>query len=80
MKKIILNFESKQNNFKELVQEAFNKDILNYLVSKNTYTEFKKQYALDSACETYENSVILGGLSKSFALPGLRPEGEILNI
>ncbi len=42
MKKIILNFESKQNNFKELVQEAFNKDILNYLVSNNTYSEFKK--------------------------------------
>ena len=41
MKKIILNFESKQGNFEELVQEAFNKDILNYLVSKNTFYEFK---------------------------------------
>jgi 3-dehydroquinate synthase II len=41
MKKIILDFESKQGNFKELVQEAFNKGILNYLVSKNTFSEFK---------------------------------------
>ncbi|MHA1932733.1 MAG: 3-dehydroquinate synthase II [Promethearchaeota archaeon] len=42
MKKIILNFESKLGNFKELVQEAFNKDILNFLVSKETYAELGK--------------------------------------
>ncbi len=42
MKKIILNFENKLGNFKELVQEAFNKDILNFLVSKETYSEFGK--------------------------------------
>lgn len=42
MKKIILNFESKSKYFKELVQEAFNKDILHFLVSKDTYPEFKK--------------------------------------
>ncbi|MHA1912887.1 MAG: 3-dehydroquinate synthase II [Promethearchaeota archaeon] len=42
MKKIILNFESRQTNFKELVQEAFNKDILNFLISKETYPEFEK--------------------------------------
>lgn len=41
MKKLILNFESKSSDFKELVQEAFNKDILNFLVSKDTYLEFK---------------------------------------
>jgi 3-dehydroquinate synthase II len=41
MKKIILNFENKQNNFKELVQEAFNKNMLNFLVSKETYTELQ---------------------------------------
>jgi len=32
-KRIILNFEHKTNNFNELVQEAFNKDFLNFLVS-----------------------------------------------
>ena len=42
MKKIILNFERKQDGFKELVQEAFNKDILNFLVSAGTYQEFEK--------------------------------------
>ncbi|MFX1573018.1 MAG: 3-dehydroquinate synthase II [Promethearchaeota archaeon] len=41
MKKIILDFQAKLKNFKELVQEAFNKDILNFLVSMDTYTEFE---------------------------------------
>ena len=27
---------------------------------------------LDSACDLYENSVILSGLSKTYSLPGLR--------
>lgn len=40
MKKLILNFESKTSVFKELVQEAFNKDILNFLVSVDTIPEF----------------------------------------
>ena len=42
MKKIILNFENKLGNFKELVQEAFNKDILNFLISKETYSELRE--------------------------------------
>jgi len=42
MKKIILDFESKSDNFKELVQEAFNKNILNFLVSQKTIKEFEK--------------------------------------
>ena len=41
MKKIILNFAEKRDDFKELVQEAFNKDILNFLVSKETFSEFE---------------------------------------
>ncbi|MFX1256577.1 MAG: 3-dehydroquinate synthase II [Promethearchaeota archaeon] len=41
MKKIILNFESKGDDFKAFVQEAFNKDILNFLVSKDTFPELK---------------------------------------
>ncbi|MFX0152862.1 MAG: 3-dehydroquinate synthase II, partial [Candidatus Hodarchaeota archaeon] len=39
MKKIILNFEFKSDDFNELVQEAFNKDILNFLVSSDTHSE-----------------------------------------
>ncbi len=42
MKTIILNFENKSENFKELVQEALNKDILNFLVSEGTYAELEK--------------------------------------
>ena len=42
MKRIILNFEEKTSDFKELVQEAFNKDILSFMVSKETYPEFEK--------------------------------------
>lgn len=42
MKKIILNFKTKIPNFKELVQEAFNKDILDFLVSKETYSDLKE--------------------------------------
>lgn len=42
MKRIILDFENKGADFKELVQEAFNKDILNFLVSKKTISEFEK--------------------------------------
>lgn len=42
MKKIILNFESKGKDFDELVQEAFNKDILSFLVSKETISEFEE--------------------------------------
>ena len=41
MKRIILNFEHKTNNFNELVQEAFNKDFLNFLVSNETVKYFK---------------------------------------
>ncbi|HDZ17593.1 MAG TPA: hypothetical protein ENH75_04850, partial [archaeon] len=40
MKRIILNLEIKTNNFMELVQEAFNKNILNFLVSEETFSEF----------------------------------------
>ncbi len=42
MKKIILDFESKRENFKELVQEAFNKNYLDFLVSQETIKEFEK--------------------------------------
>ncbi len=42
MKKVILNFETRSSNFKELVQEAFNKNFLKFLVSQETFIEFKK--------------------------------------
>ncbi|MFX0104916.1 MAG: 3-dehydroquinate synthase II [Candidatus Hodarchaeota archaeon] len=58
MKKIILNFESKSRDFKELVQEAFNHNILHFLVSKETFNEFEKMgrvflYTKDHEIPTY---------------------------
>lgn len=41
MKKIILNFEKKTDNFKALIQEALNMNLLNILLSKETYQELK---------------------------------------
>lgn len=41
MKRIILDFTEKNEEFKELVQEAFNKDILNFLINSSTFDEFK---------------------------------------
>ncbi len=42
MKKIILNFEKKTDNFKALVQEALNMNFLDFLVSNDTFMDFKK--------------------------------------
>ncbi len=41
MKKIILNFETKSKNFNELVQAAFNSNIVNFLVSEDSNPAFK---------------------------------------
>ncbi|MHA1148761.1 MAG: 3-dehydroquinate synthase II [Promethearchaeota archaeon] len=42
MKRIILNFEEKMDDFEGLVQEAFNMNFLNFMVSKDTISEFEK--------------------------------------
>jgi 3-dehydroquinate synthase II len=42
MKKIILNFENRTNKFKELVQEAFNRNFFDFLISQETFKEFEK--------------------------------------
>jgi 3-dehydroquinate synthase II len=42
MKKIILDFESKNEIFKDLVQEAINRNFFNFLVSQETFKEFEK--------------------------------------
>jgi len=53
MKKVILNFRKLSKNYKELVQEAFNKDFLDFMVSKESYFQFNdivrlKIYSMDS--------------------------------
>lgn len=42
MKRVILNFEQRIDDFEGLVQEAFNMNFLNFMVSKDTVTEFEK--------------------------------------
>ena len=42
MKKVILNFESRIDNFKELVQEALNHNFFDFLISQETFKEFEK--------------------------------------
>jgi 3-dehydroquinate synthase II len=61
MKKIILNFESRIPEFKEIVQEAFNKDILDFYISEETYDEFKdiERLCLYSKKEFPETNTLL---------------------
>ncbi|MFX1356275.1 MAG: 3-dehydroquinate synthase II [Promethearchaeota archaeon] len=52
MKKVILNFKKLSKNYQELVQEAFNKDFLDFIVSKESYFAFEdvarlKIYSMD---------------------------------
>jgi 3-dehydroquinate synthase II len=53
MKKIILNFDVKGKNFSELVQEAFNLNFVDFLISETTFSDFKNiqrinTYSFDS--------------------------------
>ncbi|TET04858.1 MAG: 3-dehydroquinate synthase II [Promethearchaeota archaeon] len=63
MKKIILNFEKKTDNFKALVQEALNMNFLDFLVSRDTFMEFKNleritTYSRDLSIDT-QNLILL---------------------
>lgn len=67
MKKIILNFKKLSKNYKELVQEAFNKDFLDFMVSKESYLEFKdierlKIYSMDS--EIHPDYLVYNDINK----------------
>ncbi|GAH19649.1 unnamed protein product [marine sediment metagenome] len=53
MKKIILNFEKKTDNFKDLVQEAFNMNFLNFLLSEETYSELEKIERINTFTKKY---------------------------
>jgi len=41
LKKIILNFQKKQNKYEELVQEAFNNNFFDFMISTDTFQDFK---------------------------------------
>jgi len=68
MKKIILNFEKKTDNFKALVQEALNMNFLDFLVSSDTFMEFKNleritTYSRDLSIGT-QNLILLDASEK----------------
>ncbi|MFX1321354.1 MAG: 3-dehydroquinate synthase II [Promethearchaeota archaeon] len=82
MKKIIINFETRNSNFKELVQEAFNKDFLNFFVTQSTFSEFEgikrinlftKDLTIPVKYTIYENK---GELEKKLVEKGI-PEENI---
>jgi len=67
MKRIIIDLEQKPKHFKEIVQEAFNLDFLNFLISKNTYddlgsVERLNLYSKDRELEV--NSIIYSNLDE----------------
>jgi 3-dehydroquinate synthase II len=67
MKKIILNFEKKTHNFKDLVQEAFNMNFLNFLLSEETYSELEKIERINSFTKNLEipaNNLIFDNLEQ----------------
>ena len=68
MKKIILNFEKKTDNFKALVQEALNMNFLDFLVSTDTFMDFKNieriiTYSRDLNINT-QNLILLNASEK----------------
>ncbi len=68
MKKIILNFDKKTDNFKTLVQEALNMNFLDFLVSSETFMDFKNieritTYSRDFSIDT-KNLIVLDASEK----------------
>ena len=57
---------------KELVKIAREKNILIFCDEVYRYLEFKDEDRLPAICEIYENGISVAGMSKAFALPGLR--------
>ena len=58
LKKIILDFQKKQQKYKELVQEAFNNNFFDFLISQDTFQDFKDidrvvMYSKDKSLSPY---------------------------
>ncbi len=58
--------------FEELLELARQHNLFVFSDEMYRFLEHDEASRLPSACELYENAVSLGGLSKSFSLPGLR--------
>ncbi len=68
-----------KKDFERVISLAKERDILLFSDEMYRFLEYKEEDRLPSACEIYENSITLCGLSKSFALPGLRLGWLIIN-
>lgn len=61
-----------QIEFNQIIEWCRERNIILFSDEMYRFLEYDSPQRLPSACEVYENSVTLCGMSKSFALPGLR--------
>jgi aspartate/methionine/tyrosine aminotransferase len=61
-----------ESEFREIIELCKKNNILLFSDEMYRFLEHDIQYRLPSASDLYENAISLFGLSKSFALPGLR--------
>jgi aspartate/methionine/tyrosine aminotransferase len=78
-KLIVINFPHnptgamlKENEFREIMNIAEQNNIIVFSDEMYRFLEHDSSDRLPSACDLYENAISLFGMSKSFALPGLR--------
>ena len=71
MKKIILDFEKKTDNFKALVQEALNMNFLDFLVSIDSFLEFKNIERIT----TYSKDLIINTQNLIVSDASYKPSG-----
>ena len=78
-KMLIINFPHNPSgylpcraDFERIVELARAQDLILFSDEIYRFSEHDAALRLPSACELYEKSVVLGGLSKCFGLPGLR--------
>lgn len=76
---IIINFPHNptgclpsRETFDAIVNLARERDLFLFSDEMYRWLEFDETQRLPSACEVYEKAIVLSGLSKTFALPGLR--------
>jgi len=69
----------KEKDFRSLVEMAKGRGIMIFSDEMYRFLEYDETERLPSACELYQNSISLCGMSKSFALPGLRLGWLVIN-
>lgn len=62
----------KKEKLNEIVKIAKEKNVFIFSDEVYRFLEYDEKERLSSICEIYENGISVGGMSKAFALPGLR--------